>query len=200
MRWNKLLILLLFLPVITRAQKIPDMGLYKVRIVTPEKNITAEIKPVTSEPELDPVRFYSWYSSNHISQTQGGFSGKLLNGSYSEYYLNKSLKQQGIFDKGLKNGLWKNWNEAGFLISEVNWKEGFKDGIYELFDEKGNRIQKGSFKHGFLNGEQYNYSVKPGIQGTLNYTEINNYKNGVLVPPDTASKFWRRLNIFKKKK
>src|SRR5882757_6884108 len=85
------------------AQKLPDMGLYKIRIIESDKNITAEIKPVKSEPSLEPDRFYNWYSSNQIKQTQGGYSGKLLNGQYNEFYLNKSLKTQGNFDRGLKN-------------------------------------------------------------------------------------------------
>jgi antitoxin component YwqK of YwqJK toxin-antitoxin module len=106
------------------AQKLPDMGLYKVRITENDKTVLAEIDPVSSNPRAKQSLMYYWYSANMIHSTQGGFSGKLLNGQYEEFYLNKNLKQQGTFKKGLKDGAWKTWGENGMLLETSTWKNG----------------------------------------------------------------------------
>jgi hypothetical protein len=106
------------------AQKLPDFGVSKVRITEADKTVTAEIMVVGSDPSVRPSLFYYWYNAGVIHSTQGGFSGKLLNGQYNEFYLNKNLKQQGSFKKGLKNGSWKSWSEDGTLILFTTWKNG----------------------------------------------------------------------------
>ena len=106
------------------AQKLPDMGLNKVRIIEADKTILAEMNPISSAPSPKTNLFYYWYNANTIHSTQGGFSGTLLNGQYTEYFLNKNLKEQGIFKKGLKNGVWKSWNEDGTLSQGITWKNG----------------------------------------------------------------------------
>jgi hypothetical protein len=116
--------LLLLVPLLASAQKMPDMGLNKFRINEPDKTIVAETNEVSSAPTPKPGLFYFWYSANMIHSTQGGFSGTLLNGMYTEYYLNKNLKEQGIFKKGLKDGAWKSWKEDGTLSETVTWKKG----------------------------------------------------------------------------
>lgn len=118
--------LICFLPFCTYGQKLPDSGFDKVRIVSPGKIIQADIKEVTSDPDIKSDRFYYWYSANMIHSTQGGFSGRLLNGLYAEYYLNKNLKEQGTFKKGLKDGVWKKWKEDGTLNNTTTWKNGLE--------------------------------------------------------------------------
>jgi hypothetical protein len=106
------------------AQKLSDYGLDKVRIIEPDKIIEAEITPVNSEPGIKPERIYYWYYNNGIHTSQGGFSGKLLNGLYEAYYLNHNLKEQGNFEKGLKDGIWKSWKDDGTLSQIATWKNG----------------------------------------------------------------------------
>ena len=119
-----LIILLLFISSSLFAQKLPDMGINKVRITETDKTILVEINPVNNTSTIKPGLFYYWYSANNIHSTQGGFSGKLLNGLYTEFYLNKNLKEQGIFKKGLKDGIWKSWNEDGTLSQTAKWRNG----------------------------------------------------------------------------
>ena len=121
---NIIFIFFCFLCYTTYAQKLPDYGLNKVRITEPDKIIVAEIETVSSSPSIKPNLYYYWYSANTIHTSQGGFSGKLLNGPYTEYYTDKNLKEQGNFKKGLKDGVWKSWNEEGILTSVTNWKHG----------------------------------------------------------------------------
>jgi hypothetical protein len=106
------------------AQNLPDMGLYRVRITDTAGTTIFEIKPVNSPPRARPDRTYYWYDAGTIQATQGGFSGKLLNGSYDQYYRDKSLKEQGAFHKGLKVGTWKNWNRDGSLATITKWDKG----------------------------------------------------------------------------
>jgi len=173
------------------AQKLPDMGLYKIRINENDRSITAEIKPLKSEPSLESDRFYYWYSSNQIKQTQGGYSGTLLNGYYNEFYLNKNLKEQGSFEKGLKGGIWKSWTEYGILTSEISWKNGQKQGRFTIYDDKGNPKQKGNYKDDLLDGKLLIYGQSQ--------VSIKIYQKGQLVPEVKHVSFWSKINVFKKK-
>jgi len=175
------------------AQKLPDMGLYKIHVSESDKNIQAEINPVESKPTIQTDRSYYWYSAGKIKITQGGYSGKLLNGLYNECYLNKNLKEQGEFKKGLKNGLWKSWIENGKLVQAINWKNGVKNGGFEIYDEKGNLKQKGNYANDVLDGNQITYFSRDSVQ-------VVSYKDGKLVSKGKGSGFWRKLNIFKKDK
>jgi antitoxin component YwqK of YwqJK toxin-antitoxin module len=106
------------------AQDLPNSGFEKVRIIEPDKVIVAEIKQPNSKTKVKKDLFYAWYGANTIHFTQAGYSGKLLNGQYTEYYLNKNLKEQGGYKNGLKTGNWKNWNEDGTLNHQSSWKNG----------------------------------------------------------------------------
>jgi antitoxin component YwqK of YwqJK toxin-antitoxin module len=192
---KKILILFLFISSVAIAQKIPDYGFNKVRISAEDKTIQAELKPVKSDPDIETDRLYYWYSSNIIHTTQGGFSGKLLNGKYTEYYLNKNLKEQGAFIKGLKDGIWTNWDENGIITQFYTWKKGVKDGEFNLYNERGKLRQTGSYDNNLLDGKIKTYSE------TGSSTVIV-YNDGIVVKNE-PSKFWQKikqkLNIFKKK-
>lgn len=121
---NIFLLLLFLAPVISHAQKIPDMGLNKVRLTEPDKTVVAELDETDAHPKAKPALYYAWYSAGTIHSTQGGYSGTLLNGLYTEYYPDKNLKEQGIYKKGLKDGVWKSWKENGTLNPTVTWKKG----------------------------------------------------------------------------
>ena len=116
--------LLFFISISASAQQMPDIGTTKIRIAEKEQIVVAEINQVADAPVAKPNLYYYWYYTNGIHSTQGGFSGKLLDGQFNAYYLNKSLKEQGSFKKGLKNGTWKSWNEDGTLKLTSNWKNG----------------------------------------------------------------------------
>jgi hypothetical protein len=119
-----LTLLLLLMTASAFAQKMPDIGLYKVRIEESDKTIVAGINEVSPSPPAKPTLFYYWYSANQVHTTQGGYSGRLLDGVYIEYYPDKNLKEEGTFKKGLKNDTWKSWNQDGTLKQVIQWKSG----------------------------------------------------------------------------
>jgi len=147
---KKLLLLICLLPLFSHAQKLPDFGLDKVHIVNGDQHIQAETIPVNSGPELHNDRFYFWYSANRIHSTQGGYSGRLLNGDYKEFYPDKTLKEEGTFKEGLKDGIWKTWNENGSLVQQYTWKKGLLSGKFIICDDKGYIRASGKYKNGTL--------------------------------------------------
>ncbi|WP_184550897.1 toxin-antitoxin system YwqK family antitoxin [Mucilaginibacter sp. FT3.2] len=174
------------------AQKMPDYGLHKIRITDTSKTIQAEVIPVSSEPAISSSLTYYWYAANKIHALQGGYSGQLLNGSYTEFFLNKNLEAQGIFRKGLKDGIWKAWNEQGALLSEVNWDNGIRSGRFSFYNADGSLKQTGNYRQNEFNGAVIIHEGRDSVR-----TEY--YKNGQLLKGKPAS-ILNRINIFKKKK
>jgi antitoxin component YwqK of YwqJK toxin-antitoxin module len=184
-----LLIAGLFITISSFGQKLPEVGT-NVRINEADKTIVAEIRPVNSTPSMDPSNTYYWYGSGLIRHTQGGYSGRLLNGTYSEYYLNKNLKEQGAFTKGLKTGTWKTWTENGVLKQLYTYQFGVRSGFFSLYDDAGKPIQSGNYDSNELNGE-ITYFSKDSVR-------VVKYKNGREQPKKQPSHFFDKLNIFKK--
>lgn len=91
---------------------------------------------------------YYWYKSDKILETDGGYSGKLLNGDYKEYYPSKNLKTQGTFKNGLKHGEWKSWYDEGKLKEITHSKKGVLHGTYEIFDIEGQPSLESNYKKG----------------------------------------------------
>jgi antitoxin component YwqK of YwqJK toxin-antitoxin module len=167
------LLTLIFLSMVgvASAQKIPDYGFNKIRIALSDKIIQADLTPLKSDPKTESDKTYYWSSSNAIHTSQGGFSGKLLNGDYAEYYLNKNLKEQGSFKGGLKHGVWKSWNEGGILVESFSWVDGSRTGEFELFSTYTNEGK----------------------------AETVDYKNGKVIEKKPSA-FLEKINIFKRLK
>jgi len=164
---------------------MPDYGLYKIHLTDSGKTIIAEIN-LASEKQADPKLYYHWYTADGIHVTQGGYEGKLLNGTYNEYYLNKNIKVQGTYLHGLQHSTWKSWNANGFLTGIYSWDKGVLNGEYRLFDGKGRLTEQGNYKQGLLNGIRTSYLSADSIKQAK-------YENGKPVPLPTSS-FWSKLN------
>ena len=189
-----LIIICAFITHISLGQQIPELGLTIVHINGTDKNITAEVKPLKTDPIPDPASYYYWYGAGIIHQTQGGYSGKLLNGKYNEYYLDKNLKEQGTFRKGLMDGIWKDWDDNGNVQELYTYHNGEKTGMFNLYDEKGTLIQKGNYHKNQLDGKITFYN-KDGVK-------VVKYKDGKVVPPPAhklGDKFKFVKKIFHKK-
>jgi antitoxin component YwqK of YwqJK toxin-antitoxin module len=190
---KKLIFILWLSSVSAYAQNIRDYGITKVRLNEPSRSVVMEVLP-TNKPNLKADRLYYWFSGNVIHTTQGGYSGKLLNGKYNEYFPSKSLKEQGRFEKGLKSGIWKTWTEDGVLNQQITWKEGIKQGKFMLYDEQGIMKQSGTFVDNLLNGNILTYHGKDSIQ-TIKY------KAGVPVIKTAPSpSLWQKIKRFRFKK
>ncbi|MGF7073852.1 toxin-antitoxin system YwqK family antitoxin [Mucilaginibacter sp. 3215] len=188
---RKLLLFILILSSSGAMAQMPDYGLYNIHISDSAKIIRTQVKPVSGTVFTRPGLLYYWFGSNTIHEQQGGFSGKLLNGSYEESDRNHHLIMQGGFKAGLKDGVWKTWNEGGRLGSIITWDEGVKTGKFAYYDAGGNETQSGSYDHDLLHGKITYHT------GTDSVKTIQ-YKNGKIVPAKNGS-FLKRIHIFKKK-
>lgn len=199
MRYVILIILLLYFASTGRAQSYYRLN-DKVTINSPEGTLTAFTKPVKRAIRVENHKFYYWYSANEIRNTQGGYSGKVLNGSYSASYINKNLKEQGEFKKGLRTGRWKAWYANGKLKETTFWKSGLKQGAFSQYAEDGSIQKSGDYKNGELHGKVTSY-IKDSIQ-------VSHYKKGQLIVKPEKKKGTKNYNkltkpfkkLFRKKK
>ncbi|WP_199119345.1 toxin-antitoxin system YwqK family antitoxin [Pedobacter sp. ASV28] len=136
---------------------------------------------------------YYWFSNREIKVTQGGFSGRLLHGTYSDYYLNNNLKEQGEFKMGLKEGEWNSWNEQGILLARIRYRRGEANGHFYKYDQTGRLVQEGTYAHGQINGQLKRYLENDSIA-------VDRYKEGVLQPVKVKSRPSWFKRLFKKKK
>jgi hypothetical protein len=96
----------------------------KVRVSTDSAGIVAELSLKPAE-KLRFDRYYSWYDKGIIGVTQGGYSGKVLDGEYTALYLeNKQLREKGKYQMGLKAGKWLFWTKDGNIKEVQRWNNG----------------------------------------------------------------------------
>ncbi|TWI85741.1 hypothetical protein IQ13_0906 [Lacibacter cauensis] len=128
---------------------------------------------------LNAELFYCWYDKGLINQTQGAYSGRVLNGSYKVFYPNKNLKELGHFNNGLRNGKWTYWQADGIKKREEVWRKGLLDGQVVLYNEKG-----GVSKVEFYNNGRPSY---PRLIYTSDNKVIKTYKKKGTIVSDTTS-------------
>lgn len=143
-------LLSLSIPPLALGQSVKDLVVEQATINLPDQTIVVEFKSVKSKVLPDSEKWYFWYAANQIHATQGGFSGKLLNGTCSSFHLNKNLKEAGKFKKGLKIGFWNAWSENGNLKEKTSWKSGVKNGAYYKYNDQGILKESGRYKNGVL--------------------------------------------------
>lgn len=171
-----------------------ELVLDRITVNESEQTITAFTKPVKAEFSPLPDRNYSWFSAGRIKSTQGGFSGKLLNGPYSVFYPDKNLKEKGQYAKGLKQGAWSAWNENGNLSAILNWDRGIRNGRFKEYDTSGTLIKSGKYHKGLLHGEIKTYQGQDS-------TAVVFYKNGKPAVKKKSNIKWKKLvPAFLKKK
>jgi hypothetical protein len=101
--------------------------------------------------------WYYWYLNNAVHFSEGGYSGKLLNGQYTSFYKNMNLRSSGVFRYGLMDKEWKTWYENGVLKSTEHWKKGVKHGTCIYFSEDNKSRTVKEYRRGILNGKQKLY-------------------------------------------
>lgn len=168
------------------GQRLPDFGVNRVRVTEADRTMLIETNPINGKVKITSEKIYYWYSANAVHSTQGGFSGKPLNGFYKEFFITKNLKMEGAFKNGLKTGIWKSWTEEGKLIDWVTWKDGLKNGEFRLYDEKNKVKLIGKYRN-----DRYEGTVRSFDKDS---THVENYSNGKIVRKKRS--FLKRMNIF----
>ncbi|MBS1635859.1 MAG: hypothetical protein JST26_08030 [Bacteroidetes bacterium] len=136
------------------SKKPPTTTLY---LSLPDQIVKCQV--ISEKCELAPKETltYYWYAHNAVFNTQGGFDGRILHGSYRTFYLNNQLKESGQFDKGLKNKTWTRWNEQGKIMEIYTWKKGVLHGLHKVYNDKGELVLEESIKNGVPDGKHLVY-------------------------------------------
>lgn len=140
------------------AQKeLKEQRYRKIYLSQGEKKVEAGIA-LNEQTKTREENTYYWYDNNTIHQTQGSYSGYLLDGEYNEYtYPENKLAAQGQYKKGLKNNKWIYWYENGNIRLVENWKKGKLNGEKRLYAingqvERTEHYHKGSKKEELTTG------------------------------------------------
>lgn len=158
---------------------------YRHTIVYPDYKAVFQLQSAAAVPKtIVAQKKYYWYSNNQIKITQGGYSGKLLNGVYHDFYLNNNLKAQGRFELGLKMGEWNAWGTEGLLTEKINYNKGVPNGLFYKYNSQGLLYETGRYKDGKLNGAIKTYPKPDSMV-------VSTYKNGILQIPRPS--FLKRL-------
>lgn len=158
--------------------KVFQRSTWKATVNYSSYKAVVPLKPVKGGVDPESDKFYYWFAGNKVNATQGSFSGKLLNGDYTEFYPAGNLKEQGEFKRGLKTGEWKSWSGSGVLIEKINWRNGGKSGSYGKYDTTGRLIEKGRLRHNILHGKLTKYSGKDSVS-------VTRYNEGIIVTKKT---------------
>ncbi|MND62576.1 hypothetical protein D3C87_511280 [compost metagenome] len=165
MATKRIFYILLFLIISTASQaQVRELAIFRrftIAVEDGSKSIFYADK-IKISPNSD--KSYTWYESNQLHTTMGGYAGKLLNGQFTQYFPNKNLSEQGLYVKGLKQGVWRKWYINGNLKNESEWMANIEEGPFVRYDEQGNWIQRGYLKEGKLHG-----SVENQDKGTVSY-------------------------------
>jgi hypothetical protein len=168
-KYNFLLILLMvYLPSIGQKKQVRALDINT-------KNNSKVKTFYTNQPRkaLDDKTTFYWTIKREIHSSQGGYSGNLLHGPYTEYFANNQLQVKGQLKLGIRVNEWKYWYLNGILNKVVFYKNGKIHGRVIQYNEEGKTIRIEKFK----NGQRHGNFTKI-INDTLSFTE--KYKNGKL--------------------
>ncbi len=160
-----------------KSEFLPIGNAYTVSINHGDTLVTFQVQGIEEEPKINDEVQYTWFKSNKIYQSQGGYSGQLLHGKYEEF-LDKKMVKKGYYDNGRKIGEWRSWNLNGDLRNMVTYKNGLLNGDYKIFEPAGELKEYGSLKDGQRHGKII--TLFPNDS-----TLAVKYQNGV--PRDTVS-------------
>jgi hypothetical protein len=146
-----------------------------IYINSPDSSVHAHVLEEREPRRVDPSARYYWYNRNSIFSSQGGFSGRLLHGTYTSYYAGKGLQCKGEFFKGLKTGTWLRWYNNGMISERLQFRDGLLHGAAEYFDTTGVLTMRIYYRKGARAG-------KTTIFSQDNRDSVIRYKNGVVVP------------------
>ena len=189
---------LLFLLLLTNGLFAQMKPAKRYAIYVNHPDYTVKTNVLNSNKNIKPKAnlIYYWYSSNKIMETQGGFDGKVLDGTYTVFYLSNNLKERGCFKNGLKHGEWITWFEDGRIHEVRIWKRGVLNGECKTYNEKGELIRIWNVRNNQLHGYE-------AIFENGKIVTDHCYKNGKILPEkskeNTKPGFTEKIkSIFKK--
>ncbi|RPJ74302.1 MAG: hypothetical protein EHM20_10830 [Alphaproteobacteria bacterium] len=163
--------------------------------LTPQSKKVIAIIDTKDKPEVEYDKAYYWYDNISIHETQGGCSGYVLDGLYTEYYVpGNDMLSSGQFKNGLKDGTWTTWFQNGKIGEQSIWDNGRLTGKKCTYNSSGEHVMTESYKNGLLHGKKIVYTDKK--------EQVFHYKKGLLQnktrKPNTVRDFVNSLAKNKK--
>jgi len=87
-----------------RKMEAAAMNTSRITLATPDSVSVFSLLPTHTSVNIQHKNHYTWYGSNQIRMTQGGYSGRLLHGEYTSFTKTHHLLEQGAYGGGLKTG------------------------------------------------------------------------------------------------
>jgi antitoxin component YwqK of YwqJK toxin-antitoxin module len=141
--------------------------------------------------KLNELFTYYWYYDGKINHNQGGYSGKLLQGTYEVFDNAGKLIEKGQFKNGLQTNIWTTWYPNGTIKSIVDYKNGFAEGKAKIFDDKRKLIALKHYNKGILQGKSIFY-----MQDTI---IMKKYKDGKEISSRNKPHLRKAAKVEKKK-
>lgn len=134
---------------------------------------------------------YYWYANNQVHCNKAGYSGKLLDGTYTVFDRSQKLIAAGNYKMGRKDGVWKYWYTNGQLKTVEEWSNGSIENK-KLFISAGGLQQCIPYKNGLIHGKVKSFEKDSTI--------VTKYKKGEIVIPKIKKEKNKRYccKIFKK--
>jgi antitoxin component YwqK of YwqJK toxin-antitoxin module len=136
-----------------------------------------EIKTEMSQLKTDPFLTYYWYNKTGLHQSQGFYSGYLLDGEFMDIELSGNIIIKGALSNGLKNGIWVVNNKKDGIMQFQTWRNGVQHGKLEEYNSDHQLIKTCSFKNGLQHGWYILYENNIIITKTY-------FRNGIEVGPN----------------
>lgn len=198
-----------------RAQTIDDMkrqatNTNSIIISLGDTIVNFHLLPIEQQDtrvQLDKT--YWWYGSGRLNRTQGGYSGRLLDGAFIVRSAEGRLLEKGVMSAGKRSGEWIQWYPTGSIHSIYNWKYGELHGAFRELWPNGELQRTGRFKNGMLQGQVTQYD-EAGQAVKLRYhkgeMKTAKVRNGKSIKYRTkhglnkAKQKLKKLKLFQKKK
>jgi hypothetical protein len=128
------------------------------------------LAPEERLPQADLDRRYWWYGSGEVKSSQGGYSGRLLDGPYLLRTHEGDLLEEGQLTAGKRNGQWRGWYPGGALRGVRHYRAGQLHGPFEEYYPDGSLRREGRYRRGRLRGRVRVYESN-GQRSLLRYRE-----------------------------
>jgi len=155
-------------------------GLHRVLLTRADTSYEFYARIPEKKVSVHPAKNYFWYRPDTILMTKGGYSGRILDGSYKEYFPDKNLKVKGQFAKGLKEGEWTFWHPNGQMREVEHWKAGVREGLIIKYNNQGAKIAQEFYKNDLRRGMQLQFNAAKQTFDTVFF------KNGIQVIKDST--------------
>ncbi|MEQ9187503.1 MAG: hypothetical protein RLP15_07190 [Cryomorphaceae bacterium] len=136
--------------------------------------IRFEVHRSAGRKNLRDSKQYTWFKSNELHSTYGGYSGYLLHGEYKEFYLDRGLRSSGAYRRGLKTGKWLHWHANGRIERREKYRNGQLDGEVSKYDENGVLQETIAFRRGQRHGKTIRYIGEEKVG-------LDVYRAGILI-------------------